>query len=70
LLRININIAIASAVTAYGRIHMSQFKDPKFMSKYDYNLYYSDTDSIYIDRPLPARGELTSLLIILFKIQD
>ena len=32
---------------------MSQFKDQKFMSKYDYNLYYSDTDSIYIDRPLP-----------------
>lgn len=25
------------------------------MSKYDYNLYYSDTDSIYIDRPLPEK---------------
>jgi DNA polymerase elongation subunit (family B) len=34
---------------------MSQFKDPKFMSKYDYNLYYSDTDSIYIDSPLPEK---------------
>jgi len=34
---------------------MSQFKVPKFMSKYDYNLYYSDTDSIYIDRPLPEK---------------
>jgi hypothetical protein len=43
----NVNIAIASAITAYARIHMSQFKNnPNF------NLYYSDTDSIYIDRPL------------------
>jgi hypothetical protein len=44
----NINIAIAAAISAYSRIHMSQFKNNK-----DYNLYYSDTDSIYIDKPLP-----------------
>jgi len=43
----NINIAIAAAITGYARIHMSQFKNNK-----DYNLYYSDTDSIYIDTPL------------------
>ena len=44
----NVSIAIASAITAYARIHMSQFKNnPNF------NLYYSDTDSIYIDKPLP-----------------
>ena len=43
----NVNIAVASAITAYSRIHMSQFKNNK-----DYNLYYSDTDSIYIDKPL------------------
>jgi DNA polymerase type B, organellar and viral len=43
----NVNISIASAITAYARIHMSQFKNNK-----DYNLYYSDTDSIYIDKPL------------------
>ncbi len=42
----NVNIAIASAVSAYARIHMSQFKNNK------YKLYYSDTDSIFIDRPL------------------
>jgi hypothetical protein len=43
----NINIAIASSITAYSRIHMSQFKNnPNFI------LYYSDTDSIYIDRLL------------------
>jgi hypothetical protein len=45
----NVNVAIASAITAYARIHMSQFKNnPHF------KLYYTDTDSIYIDRPLPT----------------
>lgn len=40
----NVSIAIASAITAYARIHMSQFKNnPKI------NLYYTDTDSIYTD---------------------
>jgi len=43
----NVNIAIAAAITAYARIHMSQFKNNP-----DFNLYYSDTDSIYIDKPL------------------
>src|ERR1700743_1112794 len=43
----NVSIAIASAITAYARIHMTQFKNNP-----DYNLYYSDTDSIYIDKPL------------------
>jgi len=44
----NVSIGIAAAITAYARIHMSQFKNnPNF------NLFYSDTDSIYIDRPLP-----------------
>ncbi len=40
----NVSISIAAAITAYARIHMSQFKNnPKI------NLYYSDTDSIYTD---------------------
>jgi len=43
----NVSIAIASAITAYARIHMSQFKNNP-----DYKLFYSDTDSIYIDKPL------------------
>ena len=44
----NINIAIASAISAYARIHMTQFKNnPNF------NLYYTDTDCIFIDTPLP-----------------
>ena len=44
----NINVAVASAITAYARIHMSQFKNRK-----DFKLFYSDTDSIYLDKPLP-----------------
>lgn len=44
----NVSISIAAAITAYARIHMSQFKNnPNF------NLFYSDTDSAYIDKPLP-----------------
>ncbi len=44
----NVNISIASAVTAYARIHMSQFKNNLNFP----NLYYSDTDSLYFDGPL------------------
>jgi hypothetical protein len=47
----NINIAIASAVTAYARIHMSQFKNNSNFP----NLYYSDTDSLYFDGPIPDK---------------
>jgi hypothetical protein len=44
---LEVNIAIASAVTASARIVMSYFKNnPEF------NLYYSDTDSIVIDKEL------------------
>jgi hypothetical protein len=44
----NVSIGVAAAITAYARIHMSQFKNnPNF------KLFYSDTDSIYIDKPLP-----------------
>ena len=43
----NVSISIASAITAYARIHMSQFKNNP-----DINLYYTDTDSIYTDSEL------------------
>jgi hypothetical protein len=44
----NVNVGIAAAITAYARIHMSKFKNnPNF------NLFYTDTDSAYLDRPLP-----------------
>jgi len=45
----NVNISIASVVTAYTRIHMSQFKNNPLFP----NLYYTDTDSVYFDGPLP-----------------
>ena len=46
---VDVNIAIASAVTAGGRMWMSLFKNnPNF------NLYYSDTDSGIVDAPLPV----------------
>jgi hypothetical protein len=45
---VNVNIAIAAAVTAYARIHMSQFKNNPLFP----NLYYTDTDSLYFDGPL------------------
>jgi hypothetical protein len=43
----NINISFASAITAYARIEMTKFKNNP-----DINLYYSDTDSVYVDKPL------------------
>jgi hypothetical protein len=44
----NVNIAMASCITGYARIHMSQFKNNP-----DFILYYSDTDSAYFNKPLP-----------------
>jgi len=40
----NINISIASAVTAYARVLMSEFKNNSMLK-----IYYTDTDSIYTD---------------------
>lgn len=40
----NTNIALAAAITAYSRIYMSQFKNNP-----EIKLYYTDTDSIYVD---------------------
>ena len=45
----DVNIAIASAVTAGGRMWMSIFKNNPI-----FNLYYSDTDSAAVDSPLPS----------------
>jgi DNA polymerase type B, organellar and viral len=43
----NVSIAVASAVTAYARIFMSQFKNST-----KFNLFYSDTDCIDINKKL------------------
>ena len=44
---INVSVPIASAITSYSRIHMYQFK----LNQY-YKIYYTDTDSIAIDKKL------------------
>jgi DNA polymerase elongation subunit (family B) len=45
----NVSVGIAAAITAYSRIHMSQFKNnPKI------NLYYTDTDSVYTDSDIDS----------------
>jgi hypothetical protein len=46
---LDVNVAIASAITAGGRMWMSTIKNSS-----KFNLYYSDTDSAVTDRPLPA----------------
>jgi DNA polymerase elongation subunit (family B) len=46
---LDINIAIASAITAGARVSMSILKN-----KSSFNLYYSDTDSAIIDQALPS----------------
>jgi hypothetical protein len=43
------NVAIASAITAYARIGMMKYKTLPGI-----NIYYTDTDSIFIDKELPA----------------
>lgn len=45
---LNISISISAAVTASARVHMSKFK-----TMTDYTIYYTDTDSIDINKPLP-----------------
>ena len=45
-----VSIAIAAAITAGARVYMSQFKNMN-----NFTVYYSDTDSIDIDRPLDPK---------------
>lgn len=40
----NVNIAIASAITALARVEMSKYKNNS-----NFNLFYTDTDSLFID---------------------
>jgi DNA polymerase type B, organellar and viral len=50
------NVAIASAVTAYARCEMIKYKCTEGV-----NVYYSDTDSIVTDKPLPTSNEIGCL---------
>jgi hypothetical protein len=61
----NINIAIALAVTANARVAMSQFKNnPKLTGK----LYYTDTDSAFIEKALP-KGFISDSIIGKMKLE-
>jgi len=46
----NVNIAISAAVNAYARIDMAKIK-MDLLAK-GYKIYYTDTDSLVIDKPL------------------
>ncbi len=46
----DVNIAISAAVNSYARIHMGQIK-LDLLHK-GYTLYYTDTDSLVVDRPI------------------
>jgi hypothetical protein len=47
--KIDISIQISIFVTAYARIHINKYK-----LEYSNHLYFSDTDSMFLDLPLPS----------------
>lgn len=47
---LNISIPIATMVTAYARIHMTKFKNIE-----DLKILYTDTDSIFFNKPLDSK---------------
>jgi hypothetical protein len=47
----NSNVAIASAITAYSRITMAKIK--RYCLDNNIKIFYSDTDSVYTNKPLP-----------------
>lgn len=53
---IDVNVAIAAAVTAGGRVWMSIFKNDNKLIKNCpiLKLFYSDTDSVVVNKPLPS----------------
>lgn len=46
------HVGIAAAVTAYARIEMMELK--MLLTKLGIKLYYTDTDSIFVDKELPS----------------
>jgi DNA polymerase elongation subunit (family B) len=60
----NVSVGIAAAITAYARIHMSQFKN-----NLKINLYYTDTDSIYTDSDI-AESFLSETVLGKLKLEN
>lgn len=50
--KVKSNVAIAAAVTSYARIEMIELK--MLLIKLNIKLYYTDTDSIFVDKELPS----------------
>jgi hypothetical protein len=48
--KLNVSIGVASAITSYARIFMTPF-----LQNPNYNVYYSDTDSIITDGPIDSK---------------
>jgi len=46
------HVGIAAAVTSYARIEMMELK--ALLIKLGINLYYTDTDSLFVDKELPS----------------
>ena len=49
--KVKSNVAIAAAVTSYARIEMMKLK--MLLIKLGIKLFYTDTDSIFVDKELP-----------------
>jgi DNA polymerase elongation subunit (family B) len=45
------HVGIAAAVTAYARMEMAELK--MLLKKLGINIYYTDTDSLFVDKELP-----------------
>lgn len=59
----NVAVQIASSITAYARLEMHKYKVLD-----NYQVYYSDTDSLFLDKPLPANF-VSDKLIGKFKLE-
>lgn len=57
---LNISVQISSAITAYARIYMHKLK-----VEYKESLYYSDTDSLILSKPLAAQLVSSDILGLL-----
>ena len=49
----NVSIPVSASITAYARIHM--FTLIKILERLDYKIYYMDTDSLYLNKPLDIK---------------
>lgn len=57
------SIPIAAAITSYSRMYMN-----KIIGDKQYNVYYTDTDSIVVDKPL-SRRKVSSNMLGKFKLE-